>query len=169
MQPMMLQLAMLADHPSAVPLVAKWLIDEWGYERLGGSVEALSLEIVSKLDPRALPIHVLALLDGFPAGVAILKPHEMKDIFPQRTPWVGSLVVAPEHRNRGIGAALVGSIEELALRRGFTQLYLQTERKGGGLYTRLGWQTCDELQHHGRYAHVMSKALGPPPAGTSKH
>jgi GNAT superfamily N-acetyltransferase len=93
--------------------------------------------------------------------VAILKPHEMKDIFPDRTPWLGSVVVAPVHRGQGIGAALTREIEALALRRGFTRLYLQTERQDGGVYARLGWQTCDQLPYRGYHANVMSKQLGP--------
>jgi hypothetical protein len=92
--------AMLADLPEAVPVVAQWLLDEWEYESPGNSVAALSAEIAARLNPTStLPIHVLALSDGSPVGVVILKTHEMKDVFPDRTPWLGSLVVAPPHRN----------------------------------------------------------------------
>ena len=117
-------------------------------------------DIGSKLDTATLPIHVLALLDELPVGVAMLKPHEMKDIFPDRTPWLGSVVVTPAHRGKGIGAALTREMEALALRRGFTRLYLQTERADGGLYARLGWRTCDQLPYRGYHANVMSKTLG---------
>jgi GNAT superfamily N-acetyltransferase len=103
---------------------------------------------------------MLAVADEVPVGVAILKPHEMRDVFPDRTPWLGSVVVAPVCRGSGIGAALVGEVEALALRRGFSRLYLQTERDDGGLYARLGWQTCDRLPYHGYRANVMTKALG---------
>jgi GNAT superfamily N-acetyltransferase len=156
---MNLSFALLADLPEAVPTVAKWLLAEWDYESPGDSLAALSAEIAAQLDPATLPIHILALLDDSTVGVAILKPHEMKSIFPDRTPWLGSLVVAPPRRNRGIGAALVGRIEQLALSRGFRQIYLQTERPDGGLYARLGWQSCDTLFYRGHHANVMRKEL----------
>jgi len=158
---MPLTFSLLARLPECVPLVAKWLFDEWGHERPGSSLELLTKDISSKLDTATLPVQVLALLEDLPVGVAILKAHEMKDVFPDRTPWLGSVVVAPAHRGHGIGAALTLEMEALAFARGFTRLYLQTEHQDGGLYARQGWQTCDRLQYRGYQANVMSKELGP--------
>lgn len=156
---MALTFSLLAQSPEFVPLVAKWIFDEWGHEKPGSSIEALTKEISSKLDTTTLPIQMLAFTDERPVGVAILKPHEMKDVFPDRTPWLGSVVVSPACRGNGIGAALTRRVEALALKRGFTRLYLQTEREDGGLYARLGWRTCDRLPYRGYQANVMSKKL----------
>ena len=157
---MKLRFTLLADLPEFVPLVASWLFREWGHERSGSSIAAVTQDIASKLGTTTLPIHVLALAGEVPVGVAILKPHEMRDIFPDRTPWLGSVVVAPAYRRNGIGAALICEAQALALRRGFSRLYLQTERDDGGLYTRLGWQICDQLLYRGYQATVMTKSLG---------
>ncbi len=151
--------ALLAELPEVVPVVARWLFDEWGHERPGSSVEGIAEDIRSKLDPAGLPLQVLALSEGRPVGVAMLKPHEMKDVFPARTPWLGSVVVAPAYRRKGIGAGLTREVEELALSRGFARLYLQTERADGGVYARLGWATCDRLPYRGYQANVMTKEL----------
>lgn len=158
---MELTFAVLAEFPEVVPTVARWIFDEWGHERPGSSVEALAEDIRAKLDPTRLPIQLIALSDGCPVAVAILKPHEMKDTFPERTPWLGSVVVAPAYRRKGIGSALTRRLEELALSRGFSRLYLQTEHHDGGLYARLGWTTCDRLPYRGYHAHVMTKELVP--------
>ena len=157
---MKLRFTLLADLPEFVPLVARWLFNEWGYERPGSSIATVTRDITSQLGTTILPIQVLALADDLPVGVAILKPHEMKDVFPNRTPWLGSVVVAPEYRGNGIGAGLICEVEALALRRGFSRLYLQTEREDGGLYAGLGWQTCDRLPYRGYQANVMTKELG---------
>jgi GNAT superfamily N-acetyltransferase len=162
---MKLGFALLAEMPEVVPVVAGWLFDEWGHERPGSSVESIAEDIRSKLDPASLPIQLLALRAERPVGVAMLKPHEMKDIFPERTPWLGSLVVAPAHRRNGIGAALTREIEELARSRGFARLYLQTERADGGVYARLGWAVCDRLPYRGYQANVMTKQLFPRASG----
>jgi GNAT superfamily N-acetyltransferase len=157
---MKLRFALLAELPEFVPLVASWLFGEWGHERPGSSIAALARDITSKLGTATLPLHVLALADEVPVGVAVLKPHEMRDVFPDRTPWLGSVVVAPAYRRNGIGAALICEVEALGLRCGFSRLYLQTERDDGGLYARLGWQICDQLPYHGYQATVMTKVLG---------
>lgn len=154
-----LTFALLAELPDAVPTVARWIFDEWGHERPGSSVEGLAADISTKLDPTRLPIQLLALSEGLPVGVAILKPHEMKDTFPERTPWLGSVVVAPAYRRKGVGSALTRRIEALALSRGFSRLYLQTELQDGGLYARLGWTSCERLPYRGYQAHVMTKEL----------
>jgi GNAT superfamily N-acetyltransferase len=83
----------------------------------------------------------------------------MKDVFPARTPWLGSVVVDPAYRGRGFGAALTRQVEVLALTRGFTLLYLQTERDNGGLYARLGWRICERLPYRGYQATVMVREL----------
>jgi hypothetical protein len=70
---MTLSFVLLAELPEAVPTVAKWLFDEWGHERPGSSVDAITEDIRSKLDPSQLPVHVLALVNGAPVGVAVLK------------------------------------------------------------------------------------------------
>ena len=158
---MELTFALLAEFPEIVPTVARWIFDEWGHERPGSSVEGIAEDISAKLDPMRLPIQVLALSDGCAVGVAILKPHEMKDQFPERTPWLGSLVVARAHRGKGIGSALTRTIEELASSRGFSRLYLQTELQDGGLYARRGWTTCDRLPYRSYHAHVMTKEVVP--------
>lgn len=154
-----LTFALLAELPDVVPAVARWIFDGWGHERPGSSVEGLAEDLRSKLDPTRLPIQWLALSDGCPVGVAILKPHEMKNIFPERTPWLGRLIVSPAYRQRGIGAVLTRRIEALARSHGFSRLYLQTELQDGGLYARLGWTSCERLPYRSYRAHVMMKEL----------
>ena len=58
------------------------------------------------------------------------------------TPWLAALLVAPEHRRRGIGTALIAAIEDEARRLGHGRLYVGTDE--AGLVERRGWRAFDE-------------------------
>jgi GNAT superfamily N-acetyltransferase len=157
-----LKLALLADRPTVVPLVAQWLYGEWGGERPGASSAGLAAEIRSKLSRDGVPLHVLATVGDVDVGIAVLKHHEMKDVFPERTPWLGSLYVRSEYRRKGIAAALVREVERLAVARNYRQLHLQTERLDGGLYRRLGWIPAERVVYKTFEVLVMTKDLQMP-------
>jgi len=60
------------------------------------------------------------------------------DIRPALTPWLSGVFVAPEHRRRGVGAALIERVVQEARALGKPRLYLYTSGSGA-LYLRLGW------------------------------
>ena len=58
------------------------------------------------------------------------------------SPWLSGVFVAPEHRRRGIGAALVNRVVQEARVLGIPRLYLYTA-DSGALYFRLGWSVVE--------------------------
>ena len=162
-----LEIAPLASFPDAVPTVARWWFEQWGQERPESSLAILCDDLRSKLDPASLPLQLLAMVQGHPVGVGVLKPYEMQDAFPRRGPWLGSLYVRPDFRGRGIGQRLVLEIERAARARALQRLYLQTEQLHGGLYARLGWERAEELDYRGYRVLVMTKRLEPEASGTA--
>lgn len=52
-------------------------------------------------------------------------------------------VVAPEHRRRGIGSALIAALKTEARRLGFTRMYTATDT-ADSLIERRGWRAFDE-------------------------
>lgn len=59
-----------------------------------------------------------------------------------RVGWVEDLVVAPEHRGRGIGGLLLERLERWAAEEGLTRLQLLADRDNGAaldFYRRQGW------------------------------
>src|SRR5712691_7502498 len=61
---------------------------------------------------------------------------------PELSPWLSGVFVAPEHRRRGIGAALVERVVQEARALGIPLLYLYTPGSGS-LYLRLGWSVME--------------------------
>ncbi len=120
-----LQIKLLADRSDAVPLVARWYFDQWGYKETGNSFEATCERLLGKLNRDCLPIPVVACDGNIVVGAAQLKVREM-EIFPDREFWLGGVYVVPEARGRGIAQALVDKLAVIAESLGIKELWLQT-------------------------------------------
>ncbi|GAB5500742.1 MAG: hypothetical protein PsegKO_30530 [Pseudohongiellaceae bacterium] len=58
--------------------------------------------------------------------------------------WINTLYVAPEYRNRGIGANLVKAAETEARKQAVGELFVFTDIPG--IYTRSGWDTVKIIE-----------------------
>lgn len=131
---MTLQIKFLADHPEAVSTVADWIFDEWAHKRAGLTREDHADEMTAQLSRTHVPIQLIALDDRAVVGIAVLKPHEMRAVYPDWLHWLGSVVVRPDIRGRGVATLMCKEIETVARRLQVPKLHLQTGRLDGGLY-----------------------------------
>jgi GNAT superfamily N-acetyltransferase len=153
-----LAFVVLADRQDAIPTVAEWYYEGWG-KVPGNSVEKTIEKIKGKLNRYKPPFHILAVSEDRVLGVAQFKLREMS-IYPEKEFWLGSLFVAPEFRNCGVGSALAEKIAAIAKDYGVKELYLQTEALDGGLYKRLGWNVIETTEYNGVQVAVMMRQLG---------
>jgi len=155
----------LADFPEHVPTVAGWVYGEWGH-LTPGLTETRQGEIVrAQLHHDRVPLTLLALDGASPAGTAALIAHDMTGR-PELTPWLAAVYVSPEHRRRGIGAALVSAIEREAARLAVSTLSLFTPDQES-FYARLGWTTREWTDYRGERVVIMQKTLAPRESITS--
>jgi GNAT superfamily N-acetyltransferase len=152
----------LADRPEAIPCIAAWWHSAWGSVCPEQTIDELSTQIRSLVSRDRVPIQILAVGADKVVGVAVLKMHEMFDLYPDRRYWLGNVFVASECRGQGIAAALAMQIVEIARGQGVEVLHLQTTRLDGGLYRRLGWERIDQVHYRGYEALVMAKPLNGP-------
>lgn len=145
----------LAERPEALPTVAAWYFNEWGHFHPGHTLRDSEKRLKETLNTNRIPFIILALKNGEVAGAAELKYREMGDIFPDKKHWLGGVYVAAEHRGHGLGSMLANEIAGLSKGYGVQQLYLQTERLDGGLYSELGWQPEQQVDNHGIRVLVM--------------
>lgn len=135
----------LAEHPEFLLTLAEWQHGEWGHLRPGDSVEARMARLRNFSERDRIPLTVVAHDNGELLGSASLIPHDM-DTRMKLTPWLAGVFVAPEHRRRGIGAALVRRVMAEAGRLSVPVLYLYTVHSEK-FYASLGWS----LQEHTTY------------------
>ena len=100
-----------------------------------------------------VPSVMVACEDDTLLGSAMLVAHDM-DTRPQWSPWLAGVVVAPERRRGGIGAALVERVITEARMLGFPALYLYT-LSTEQYYARLGWRFLERATYLGADVTVM--------------
>jgi len=155
----MLTIEYLADYPQHIPAVAKWLYSEWGHHNPDKTVQDYEETVRRHLGQDSIPLMLIALWEGLPAGTASIYIHDMS-IHPELTPWLASVFVDPDHRNKGIGSKLVSAIEEIASHMRIAILYLWTPDKEY-FYSRLGWSVLERPVHLNQQVVLMTKAILP--------
>ena len=156
---MLLTIDYLANHRGSVPQLACWSYAEWRpvYDQLGMTFDDVVEAWHRRANIDALPLAVVALADASVIGAGALKADDLP-LRPDLTPWLGGIFVAPEHRNRGVAAAIVGRLVDEARRLDLPRLYLWTNA-AAALYARLGWQELEQLEYCGYPIRVMVRQL----------
>lgn len=144
----------LADHPEALPTVAKWYYHQWGKQHDITSLH-MSMEMLKDyLNRDNIPLLILAKDEDEILGAVQLKYYEM-DIYPQKEHWVGGVFVDEKHRGKKIARQLVSRAVEVARAYNIDTLFLQTEKLNGGLYTKLGWKVIEKTTYRNKQVSVM--------------
>ena len=153
-------IATLADHPTAVPFLARWCYDQWG--RADGFTLAHEVDRFERAlhatRTNALPL-VLIALDGDTVVACVQLKTEAVFDFPANTHWLSSVYVAQDYRGNHLAELLIDALVHRARQYGVTQLHLQTELFTGGLYARLGWMPMFRAVNHGVEVLVMRRDL----------
>jgi predicted N-acetyltransferase YhbS len=144
----------LADHPDAVPILARWQHREWGGLRPGDTLEARRARLEAQMNRDRIPLTVVALDDATVLGSASLIAEDM-DTRPELTPWLASVFVDPAKRRRGIAGQLVRRIVVEAARLEVPLLYLYTVHSER-LYARLGWTFQERTTYHDQEVVIMT-------------
>ena len=132
----------LFNHPEHIPLVATWIYDEFWAGKPGSSVETFVALLRDARDPDRIPLSLLALADGRPAGTVNLI-HSDSPSRPHLHPWLAALFVVPELRSQGIGQALVRALLAEARRLRVPELFLGTDIPG--YYGRFGATVAERV------------------------
>lgn len=125
----------LFRHPDRVPLVAEWIYREFWTDKPGYSPQTFEALLRQADDLDAIPLSLLALVDGRPAGTINLIDCD-DESRPHLTPWLAALYVVPAHRRQGVGTSLIRALLDEARRLGISQMYLGTDRPA--YYARRG-------------------------------
>ena len=139
-----IQISCLADLPETLPSLVEWFVAEWEpYYGADGPGDA-EADLRGSMNRDDLPICLLAIDEtGAVAGTISLKAESISHR--ELTPWGAAFLVAPKHREKGIGTALVAALEAEARRLGFKQLYMSTDA-ATGIVDRRGWRAFDTTE-----------------------
>jgi predicted N-acetyltransferase YhbS len=149
-----IQIVDLRDAPQHIPQLAAWHHEQWSYLNPGKTVEHRIEKLREHLEPVPLPRTFIAVAEhGMPMGSASLVAHDM-DTHPELSPWLASVFVAPVHRHKGVGAALVRRVVAAAHEAGVAVLTLFTPDQEA-FYQSLGWRTIARENFRGDEVTLM--------------
>jgi GNAT superfamily N-acetyltransferase len=143
-----------SDRPDLAPIVAAWLVKEFGYPG-GRTPEQVTARILA---PPNGPEETFVLLEhDKPVGTASLTHDDLKSR-PDLTPWLAGVYIEPSARGRGHATALVRRVEAFAATAGVSTLWLYTWT-AESLYARLGWQRVGPETDRGKEVVLMTRHL----------
>jgi GNAT superfamily N-acetyltransferase len=105
-----------------------------------------------------VPIHVVAIENGEPVGVASIIPDDEVVGWEDKNAWLANVLVLPEYRGRGIGKLLIDRAAEFASESGQSDLHLVTDM-AEEWYSRQGWEHVGIGNVHGNLLTVMRFSL----------
>jgi GNAT superfamily N-acetyltransferase len=144
----------ISSRRELAPLIAGWLVDEFGYP--GGRTREEKAAAI--LAPPKGPEETFVLFDqDTPVGTASLAHDDLaarRDL----TPWLAGVFVQPASRGLGYASALVRQVEAFAAVSGVPALWLYTWT-AAPLYARLGWQHVGLETDRGQEVVLMTKRL----------
>lgn len=129
-----MNIVLLADHAGFIGTLAECFEQEWEpYYGGQGPGDALA-DLLSRCNRDRLPIGLVAIENDRVLGTATLD----RDVTTGLAPSVVGLLVAREHRRRGVASALLEAAERLAADLGYDELFISTSVLGEPLQ-RKGW------------------------------
>lgn len=152
-----MKISFLKDCQQFIPEIALCYYNEWGYIAGVESVEN-EIEKTHTFLQEDLPFMLVAHENSIFLGVIQLKFFEM-DCYPNYEHWLGGVYVRESYRKKGVAKALIEEGMKKANQLGVQTVYLQTERKDGGLYTKLGWKPVECKKYKGVNVLVMKRSL----------
>jgi ribosomal protein S18 acetylase RimI-like enzyme len=167
----MMRIKYLADSPNFRPIIASWLMQEWGMRYPERDLENWA-QTQTYINKDQLPLTLIAIRDNEliegrsdrvsniseVIGTVSLRVDGMS-IHPEWKAWISYLVVLEAYRGRGIAKELMQQVELTAQVLGIENLHLFTRLENPKLYTGLGWRKIGREFYRGGLVTVMNKII----------
>ncbi len=139
-----LEIKYLSENPQFAETISDWIYNAFIKDVRDDLTQEDITAHIKVCGRVALPIRLVAVLDGQCVGTISLVENDLK--CRAYTPWLAALIVDQAARDQGIGRQLIAYVQELSRQMGYQVLYLRTEH-AGAYYQKLGWQyveTCND-------------------------
>lgn len=148
----MLTLLNLKDEPEYLTTLAGWHQQEWAALNPGETLDMRISRMQTYLNNDFIPTTYIIKQEVL-IGSAAITSNDMGS-HSELSPWLASVFVAPEYRQRGIGKKLVLHVMQQARINGTDKIYLYTPGNEH-FYKNLGWVTLNSEIYHGQQVDVM--------------
>ncbi len=128
----------LYDNIDMAEAVAKFIYDEFVSKSKSQFTFNDVVEFIKKTNNNRLPITYVAIENNECIGTASLFVNDLTTRM-DLSPWLASLVVGHDYRNKGVGEKLINYALNEAKSLGYEKVFLKTENKGS-FYSKRGWK-----------------------------
>lgn len=135
------------------------IFNEWGRTDAGGSISRTRQKMRHFLNSDRLPLTVVGIQGKELIGLYSLMLSDRANTR-QLSPWLGTLFVKAEHRERSNGSRLIEHALQTARKTGAGVLFLHTTDRQS-LYARAGFRPIYETEVSSRLVTVMSRSTLP--------
>jgi GNAT superfamily N-acetyltransferase len=135
----------LLDYPESFSIAADWIHGEWA-RFSGRSWEETLARFSQNLERGKLPVSLIAIHEGQPAGLASLREKDSVDWYPGLTPWICNVYVDKAARGKKVATLLCRALEKVAILLGYSAIFLATEYEDS-LYHNIGYRTFKEIDY----------------------
>lgn len=148
----------MADHQEAVPVVARWIYDEWSFLYPEMTLQDVVHVMRERVNKEKLPLTLVALEAEEPVGTVSLKMFDM-ETRSDLLHWLTSLYVAEPWRRRGIGSRLLEAAENKAVAMELCRLHLFTSDVAlpALFYQKNGWIVKEKTSYRSYPVIIMEK------------
>lgn len=147
----------LHEAPGHLDTLAAWHGAAWAHLYAGWDAATAREDYQQHREDGATPYTLLALAgDELLGSISLVRDDLPGWACPD--PWLASFLVAPHHRRRGIGAALISAALAHAEAQGWPRLLLFTE-SAQDYFTRFGFVACGRHTAAGQAVTVMQRAV----------
>lgn len=154
-----MKIELLANHPEFIkPMALLWYNELGRAHNPGMSLQQAEEKLISHMNHDQLPLTLVAIDNGKSVGMGSLRATDgHAELDAEFTPWIGSVVVEPHYRKRGIGGLLLEARKQKALELGYTKLYLLTfDTSLPSWYVQRGWKIVMSDTYNNESITVMS-------------
>jgi len=145
----------LSAIPDARPICIGWTDAEWR-DDTGFTLDDWDAEFQRVEDDPVDEIFI-ALKDNVPVGMAWMLEHEDPETLRHLTPWLSSVIVSRDHREKGVARALLKHVEAYAAGGGDEHIFLLTVDPG--YYFAQKWEVVETTHLGERRVFVMRKDI----------
>jgi len=135
------KLSDLKDRPDFRAAVADRVWRAWWVSK-GVTLDYIDGLVCENLNETGFPFAIVAHDGETFLGTASVIASDLEER-PNYTPWVAAVWVDPQHRKKGVGAAIVRQAAAQAFERGFETVYLCALPEKSGFYEQLGWRLLE--------------------------
>jgi predicted N-acetyltransferase YhbS len=156
---MIVEITYLKEYSEWIPTIAQWFHEEWGEFHPELDLNGIVKRLQERTNTDRIPLALVAVERGEVVGTISLKKHDM-DTRTQYSPWLASLYVRNDYRNRGLGIRLIDAGLGHAGSLGIKHLYLYTRiRKHVEFYLLHGWILVEATEYKGGAVTVLLKTI----------